>query len=88
MTSNLNLYAYVGNDPVNARDPSGRQSETAWDLKLGIGPPGGVQLPGTTLAEAGATSSRVHSDSWRFSSLQRSVSESNFRKTGSPQQSV
>ncbi|MBP1153156.1 RHS repeat-associated core domain-containing protein, partial [Methylocaldum sp. RMAD-M] len=28
----LNLYAYVGNDPVNGKDPSGLFVETAWDV--------------------------------------------------------
>jgi RHS repeat-associated protein len=34
----LNLYAYVGNNPVNYRDPSGMVLETAWDvLNIGLG---------------------------------------------------
>ncbi|MCG5510088.1 RHS repeat-associated core domain-containing protein, partial [Ectothiorhodospira lacustris] len=34
----LNLYAYVGNDPINGRDPSGLWVETAWDVaNIGIG---------------------------------------------------
>ena len=28
----INLYAYVGNDPVNGRDPSGKAGETIWDV--------------------------------------------------------
>ncbi|MBY6243951.1 RHS repeat-associated core domain-containing protein, partial [Methylosinus sp. Sm6] len=28
----VNFYAYVGNNPVNANDPSGQIAETAWDL--------------------------------------------------------
>jgi hypothetical protein len=30
----LNLYAYVGNDPINARDPTGRQSATETGSRL------------------------------------------------------
>ena len=33
-----NLYAYVGNDPINKSDPSGQAGETVWDVaNLGIG---------------------------------------------------
>ena len=33
-----NLYAYVGNNPVNARDPTGLWLESAWDVaNIGIG---------------------------------------------------
>lgn len=38
----MNLYGYVANDPLNAKDPSGNALETAWDIaNLGIG---GVSL--------------------------------------------
>ena len=34
----MNMYAYVGNNPVNATDPSGMWLETAWDIaNIGIG---------------------------------------------------
>lgn len=34
----MNMYAYVGNNPVNATDPTGMWLETAWDIaNIGIG---------------------------------------------------
>jgi RHS repeat-associated protein len=36
----VNFYAYVGNNPVNANDPSGKVAETVWDafnISLGVG---------------------------------------------------
>jgi hypothetical protein len=45
----VNLYAYVGNDPVNGRDPSGK---CFWDLCVGEGT--AVAVVGATVVVGGA----------------------------------